>query len=461
MRGIWLSVLFALSLFMLGASASPLYAASREASFTDPGVSVTAGATSSEAVIVEPKNDIDTGETFVNVARRVTLFFINQSSAPVNVISVTTNSDGNVKTDIVSDDCTKGGKIASASRCAVVVESTPVSSGPWSAEVLLTHDGLGRIARVKLSGKTSGSASSDKKDTGLSLSTKDVKPVDFGEVVANSSKVVRSALMVNDSPETITLLSIDVIAADNGLERLDQGCAVDMELKPGESCPVTLLWKPTSKGLVSTDLILRHTGRLGFAVIPIRGNAKTDATEVAADAKSADSNGKGKSDADAKKPAADKVPLPTSAEELEKLATAKIPPLDESSLPAKATGSGSDRSANGSFHLIGTVGNRALLLKPDGTTVVAGIGEEISYGDGSTAKLMNVTPRMAELFINGKKKELPLEAAQELIAKASASASNASDKHDKGETKQKASGSSPSSSSSSSSSSSAFGGGRP
>ena len=54
--------------------------------------------------------------------------------------------------------------------------------------------------------------------------------------------------MVNDSPTPITLYSIDVIEAANGLQRLDQGCAVDMELEPGESCPVTLLWSPSENG---------------------------------------------------------------------------------------------------------------------------------------------------------------------------------------------------------------------
>src|SRR6202012_1782228 len=103
---------------------------------------------------------------------------------------------------------------------------------------------------------------------------KEVKPVDFGDVGVGDGKVVRSTLMVNNSPEPITLYAIDVIEADNGLQKLDQGCAVDMELASGASCPVTLLWTPKTNGPVSTDLIIRHSGKMGFAVIPVRGVAK-------------------------------------------------------------------------------------------------------------------------------------------------------------------------------------------
>jgi hypothetical protein len=373
--------------------------------------------------VVEPKNDIDTGETFVNVARRVTVFFINQSSAPVNVVSLSVSNDGNVKSDIVSDDCSSGSKtIASASRCSVAVEITPISPGSWTAELLLTHNGTGRIARVKFSGKTSGKSGSDKKETGLSLSTKEVKPIDFGDVVANQSKVARSALMINDSPETISIMSIDVIAADNGLERLEQGCSVDMELKPGESCPVTLVWKPIAKGLVSTDLIIRHSGQLGFSVIPIRGAAKTDANDKDDKNAKGDKNDKGDASKKNARVDADKPPMPTSAEEIEKLTAGNIPPVNGENLGVDAMGklSGVAKAAapSAQLRLIGTVGNRALLLKPDGATAVVGIGEEVPLSDSRTLKVLNITPRAIEVFLDGKHKTLHLEAAQELISKA-------------------------------------------
>lgn len=372
-------------------------AQARDAAFVEPG----GGAVAEDALKVEPKNDIDIGESVLGVTRRVGLFFTNQTGLPVKVENVAVNGDGNVSVEIASDDCSKQGSITPGSRCSIEVGVTPSSPGAWSAQLLLTHNGAGRIARARLSGKTSGSASSDKKDMGLSLSTKEASPVNFGDVEVGTGKAVRSALMVNDSAETIALYSIDVIEAGNGLQRLDQGCAIDMELKPGESCPVTLVWTPAHNGQISTDLIIRHSGRLGFAVVPIRGAAKGGAA-VEVGAKNAPVAGVGA------------LPSPPTADELARAATGHIPPVSSGALGGAAA-----PAASGRFYLIGTVGNRAVILKPDGTTTVASVDDEIDSG-GQTAKLVKVSAKSAELVIDGKKKTLVLEAAPELKSRAAA-----------------------------------------
>jgi len=409
--GVWLGV----GLLAMGEPAL-----ARDAAFADPGMG-TKG--TGDAIVVEPKNEIDTGESVVNVGRRTTLFFVNKTNSPVDVNSTTTNDDGNVKSSIISNDCSREGKIQASSRCMVVVETTPSNAGNWTAEVILTHSGPGRIARAKLTGKAGGMSSAEKKEAGFTLSSKEVKPIDFSKVQIDGPKVVRTALMVNDSPENIVLVSIDVIAAENGLERLDQGCVIDMELKPGESCPVTLIWKPVSKGIISTDLIIRHTGRLGFAVIPIRGVADDDSTEVASETK--DNKGSATNN-EASRTTGKMIPKkPTTAEELDKAMANQIPPLTTDMLtPGVATTTTTTVTPQtipgGEFRLIGTVGHRAVLLKPDGTTSVVGLNEEIAYGDGKTAKITNVTPKTAEIFMDGKKKQLVLGAAQELTSKAAA-----------------------------------------
>ncbi len=385
--------------------------AAREAAFVNPN----AGGKSSvgsDAIVVEPRGDIDTGESIVGVARRLTLYFSNQSGMPVEIESLSVNNDGNVENNVVSDDCSREKALAAASRCAVVIDITPSTAGSWTAEVMLTHKGTGRIARAKLSGRSKSQSSVDKRETGFSLSTKDTKPIDFGTIEPGIGRVVRTALMINDSPEDIVLLSIDVIAAENGLERLDQGCVLDMELKPGESCPVTLVWKPETRGLVSTDLIIRHSGKLGFAVIPLRGVAKEDPKAAKDVASSRDVKGKGGS-------ASVPPPALTTAEELEKAVGGAIPPVSSDAVStASSPGSGA-RSAR--FRLIGTVGNRAVLLKPDGETVVAEIGEEVTSSEGSVAKVTKVMAKSVEAYIDGTKTSLTLETASELTSKAAKS----------------------------------------
>ncbi len=381
--------------------------AAREAAFMAPG-GTTGTASADGAIKAEPKSDIDTGESVLNVARRLTLFFANQSGIPVLIEKVSVNNDGNVTVDIVGDDCSKQGTLEPLSRCSVEVSVTPTTSGPWSVEILMTHNGAGRIARARLFGKTLGASAADKKDNGLSLSSKDVKPIDFGDVEAGQGKVVRSALMVNDSPAAITLYSIDVIEAENGLQRLDQGCAVDMELKPGESCPVTLLWAPAERGVVSTDLIIRHSGRLGFAVIPVRGSAK-GLEDVSGKGRNISSSAGKRGDGEK----SSSVPLPPSAKELEK--ALQVPAVSAAALGVAQTAEG----GAGISRLIGTVGNRAVLLKTDGTTAVAQAGEDIETAEGKV-KVVAVGARSAEISADGKVRKLTLSASPELKERARA-----------------------------------------
>lgn len=392
--------------------------AARDASFLAPRSSSQGDARSNEDITVEPKAEVDVGETPLNVGRRATFFFVNQSSAPVAIEDIKANGDSNVRADIVADDCSKEGKILGSSRCSVTIETTPTGAGSWTAELLLTHKAAGRIARARVLGKTNATAV-DKGGTGLSLSTKDIKPIDFGDIEVGTDKAVRSALMVNDGNEIISILSIEVIAAENGLQRLEQGCAPDMDLKMGESCPVTLVWKPEAKGILSTDLIIRHTGRLGFAVIPIRGSAKGEK----------DSSGSFKTDvkSQSKKSAgasASSVPMPPTADELEKMMAGNIPALPSDALPVPDYDgdAGTKRAiSSGTYHLIGTVGNRALIYKPDGTTSVVAVGESFEDGGGQEVKLTYLEAKKAEILVDGKKKTLNLEAAVSLTSKATQS----------------------------------------
>ncbi|MER2519660.1 MAG: hypothetical protein ABTQ34_03110 [Bdellovibrionales bacterium] len=383
----------------------------RDAAFVTPGAAATSTSASSTegAVRVEPKSEIDTGESILTVARRTTLFFVNQSGTLLQIEKISLNSDGNVTAEITADDCSKQGSLGPTVRCSVEVAITPNSPGTWSVETLMTHSGAGRIARAKLTGKTSGTTA-EKKDNGLSLSTKDIKPVDFSSIDVGQGKVVRSALMVNDSPDPITIYSIDVIEAENGLQRLDQGCAVDMELKSGESCPVTLVWTPASEGLISTDLIIRHSGRLGFAVIPIRGAAKgemaTSSSSSGRGSGSLRSSGEGKLSS---------LAPPLSANDVEKALSSAISNNDLGHAASLSTTIKTPESIM--LRLIGTVGHRAVILKPDSTTAVVEMGNDFETGEGK-ATLMMVTAKSVDISYDGKRLTLPLEAAPELIANA-------------------------------------------
>ncbi len=378
-------------------------ACARDAAFLSPG-GMGGKSAALEAIKVDPKPDIDVGETFVNVAKRATLFYVNQTNMPVKIEKVTISGDSSVAAEETANDCVKMGSIEPSTRCSIEVSVTPTTFGPWSVDVLMTHDGAGRIARARLFGKT-GAGSGDAKSTGLSISAKDSKPIDFGSVEIGG-KVVRSVLMVNDSPEAITIRGIDVIEAYNGLKRLDQGCMNDLELTPGASCPVTLLWEPRENSPVSTDLIIRHSGKIGFSVIPIRGVAK---------------GGSIVDDSFAKNVSGSKVnaPLPPSAIDLEKAIKDRIDPVATSAFSGKqsrqAAKDSSAAAGDGELYLIGTVGTRALFLLPNGETALVKKGE--LFADG-TARLASMTSNSAEVIIDGKQVFLKLKASPSLVSTA-------------------------------------------
>jgi len=403
----WGRVLGFLGVALLLLSSGPVFA--RDVSFVEPGTTV-GSATPDEAFKIEPKSEVDIGDSIINIVRRQSLFFVNQTSAPIKVEKVSISSDSTVSPQIVNDDCSKQTVLPPLSRCSIELTITPTGPGSWGIELLMTHNGTGRITRAKIIGKTAGSDASDKRDRGLFLSTKDVKPVDFGEVEVGAGKIVRSALMINDSPSPITLYSIDVIEADRSLQRLEQGCAADMDLRPGESCPVTLVWTPTGSGLISTDLIIRHSGQLGFAVVPVRGNAKGGDGMAKGGGKGSDKYDSGKGDGGSKAASSQTAPTPpTPTEVAQEVAKAAGAGVTSSTLSSPATGY---------THLIGTVGNRAVILKPDGSTMIAQTGDFVETGGGGKAKIEKIEARSITLVTKNKRQELPLEAVQELKDKA-------------------------------------------
>ncbi|MGE0109216.1 MAG: hypothetical protein AB7S81_05555 [Bdellovibrionales bacterium] len=421
---------------LMGVNIEPLMA--RDAAFLEPQKINKIG-DAAEAIAVEPKQEVSIGETDVNVARRTTAVFVNQSNQPVEIVSVSTNGDANVRAEIVADDCTKLGTLGVGNRCSVLVEFVPLSAGEWAVELIMTHKGAGRLARMKLTGKTKGSVSSEKKETGLQLSGQNVAPVDFEDVEVGMDRAVRTALMVNDSSDTIKILSVDVIAPDNGLTRFEQGCAVDEELKPGESCPVTLLWKPEDKGIVSTDLIIRHNGKRGFTVIPVRGVAKLpkgvkgqtsskdkDAKDVAV--------GKVKVGDEAVGSSAGiggaAITMSPTASQVERLLknSGSIAPVYQKTLSHNSDdGSSGDEGSSeasyaskpnliGSLKLIGVVGSKAVFYYRKQTFVVEQ-GEAFSLDD-QDAILTNVGAREVEVRYNNKNSIITMKAVAALMKKA-------------------------------------------
>ncbi|MBI3419573.1 MAG: hypothetical protein HY053_05530 [Proteobacteria bacterium] len=412
----------------------PAAAQSRNAAFLDPASSGGGGKGDSKmslanTVVADPPQ-LDAGETLVNVARRVTVFFYNGFRAPVALKGLMVNADGNVRSKVLSDDCHTIRTLPNQDRCSIVMEIVPSSPGPWSVELLLNHSGQGRIARAEIIGSTLGKT--DEKAEGLAVSKKIATPLDFGTVAVREESVARTMLIENDSTEPLKIEAIDLITHDQaGLRLRPQGCKQGDQLKPGESCPITVMWEPMQRGNIATDLIVHHSGSLGFVVVPIRGIASSGEGKKGDD-KNVGSN-KGN----------DSALLPQRGDETHVILPAMMapPPIEQiaQSLPAinsKAVKAPAPQREGEqpqqqqqqqlelpTVALIGTVGGRAILGGPDDQTYMMGLGETISI-EGIPVSLMQLDSARAVVNISGVRKELYLRQAPTILKKKESSSPN-------------------------------------
>lgn len=415
MRTLLLSVL-ALAL-TIGPQAA--WADARIASFTNPAAAARPageggkGSTLPTSVVADP-DTIDAGETLVNVSRRLTVFFYNGYRSPVQLGEVTISSDGNVRSKIVANDCATLKALPVGDRCSIAVEVVPNSPGPWTVELLVNHTGQGRIARAELMGSTLGKTG--EKTEGLAISKKIAPPLDFGAVLASEEHSTRTMLIENDSNNQLVISKIDLISQQgDGLKLRDSGCKEGDQLKPGESCPITVMWEPKDKQNLATDLIVRHNGDLGFVVVPIRGSAKVAEAEKGKDGGSGDASGNARNTAPTVVTSSQVVSppaglLPAISQLAQSLPQIQSDRLGKDGAKAEAKAPVLPAGATVKLDLIGTVGGRAILGGETSQTAIVGLGETVPF-EGSNVELLQLESSRAVVNVNGVRRELGLRRA--------------------------------------------------
>ncbi|HVY12427.1 MAG TPA: hypothetical protein VHB73_02560, partial [Alphaproteobacteria bacterium] len=404
----------------------PALLEARSASFLDPssasgpakGDGKGGGGPTGNTLTADPVQT-DAGETLVNVARRITVFFYNGFRMPVKLNELTINADGNVRSKVLTDDCKAVKNLPPQDRCSIILEVVPSSPGPWSVELLLNHSGPGRLVRAEVVGTTLGKT--DDKSEGLAVSKKIAAPLDFGEVRSREDSASRTMLIENDSTEPLKISSIDLIRSDqSGLSLRKGGCKEGDDLKPGESCPITIIWEPTSRGALATDLIVHHSGSLGFVVVPVRGvssggSNKGDDSKSAKDSGDMDSGGAVSTttllpaiggQTHAMLPSSFSPP-PTPDQIARTLPSISSKKLDKSARPAEKEDKEAKEESSGAvtISLIGTVNGKAILGSDDNQTYLLGLGDTTMIGEHPVSLLQLDTSR-AVVSVSGTRKEL-------------------------------------------------------
>jgi hypothetical protein len=239
-------------------------------------------------------------------------------------------------------------------------------------------------------------------------------------------------LIENDSTAPLIISSIDLIASDReGLSVRKTGCREGDELKPGESCPITVLWQPSEHGNIATDLIVRHSGNLGFVIVPIRGQGTKAADKDDGDSRGGGSRASGmmprgpSSTAIASLPGMDTLPLPGADDDAPPVISGSLMPMKSSALKAAPARKDPPRVSDmvkeekreiiiPKILLIGTVGGRAILGDTQDQTYMVGLGEKTSIG-GLDVELVQLEPTHAVIVVADKRISLSLRNSQTIV----------------------------------------------
>jgi hypothetical protein len=242
----------------------------------------------------------------------------------------------------------------------VTVSVTAHQDGPWAAELLLSHNGPGKLSTVKLTGTAVYPSGSEVRSALQILGLKDGK-IDFDKVVAERDTAVRTALLLNTLPSTVKLSGISIIAQDSDISIVEGSCSEGIELGTGQSCPITVLWKPTADKALSTDLLIRHDATVIPLVIPLRGLALEE-----------------------KDGAKDRIDTPLAARGAG-TAQASLPPPPmpgEQNSPGALPDSGHQQGdrTKASAVFTGVVGGKAVFRTSDGRIVLASKSKSLTLG---------------------------------------------------------------------------------
>ncbi len=144
--------------------------------------------------------------------------------------------------------------------CSIEVRFRPQRPGPHRAELLLEHNAGGRRTRLPLNGLGVTAR--------LSL---DPSRIDFGEVPAGTEARRRLALR-NAGRSDLKILRLRLTGNATAFELGNERCA-GATLAPGASCTMAVIFRPTSAGSRSLQLVIDHNAAAEPREVPVTATA--------------------------------------------------------------------------------------------------------------------------------------------------------------------------------------------
>lgn len=229
--------------------------------FGDPGARQVGGGAGG---LVPVETNVDGGTIPIGATSQVVIRFRNDGSQPVQTGLIRLYPSSTVSGEVALNQC-EGEALPAGAECAIAVSIKGLQSGPWRAEMLMTHSGRTRLVAATLSGVVESSG--DGADQLTSDIESSPEAVDFGSLQA-SQKLVEPVVLRNITSTPIDITNIYVDTSEQAGYSLKTECAT---LEAGQSCLALISWSPQLKGRSSGVLVVEHTGPAGLTSVLLEG----------------------------------------------------------------------------------------------------------------------------------------------------------------------------------------------
>jgi hypothetical protein len=223
-----------------------------------PGAAAGGSAAAPQAFALRPgltAADVDFGTVPINTTASKTVTFRNDGTTAVTPSSVS-SSNAAVFSVLTGGTCAAGSVINVGANCTVQVAFTPTSNGAQESTLKLTLQPVAWDAveaDVKLTGTGANGALTADPDT-----------IDFGTVTVGDTASARSFTVTNTGTLTTTIGT--VLVSSPSEFPLAGGTCAGVTLAPGDTCTVSVAFKPAASGDRSATMDVGGSGGAAASV---------------------------------------------------------------------------------------------------------------------------------------------------------------------------------------------------
>jgi hypothetical protein len=212
-----------------------------------------------EATVVLDTARLDLGRVQVGRSRTRQVTLTNVGNAPLAIEEILIDGrDASAFSLARATDCSVESRVRAGESCTIAVTFRPSEDGGHAAELAVLHDASGSPSGVELRGEGRGQA-----QLGLEPTT-----VAFGELDVGSTSGVQSVTVTNSGTATFVLAALELVgpAAAEFAIADSSTCSPDVELEPGGTCAVDLMFLPEEGGARTAALEVETRGGLAGRV---------------------------------------------------------------------------------------------------------------------------------------------------------------------------------------------------